>query len=161
MSQHRQDRRGDSGGSCFLGCDPLVLWCGQLCSMGKSFPGFSPTGPYLVTPDEFEDPGSLQLSCSVNGDVMQKASTADLIFSVPALIAELSAVLPLAPGDVIFTGTPEGVGAARKPPRYLQPGDELVSRIEGIGARSPAQFQRGCEQICARNAAQPPRWRGT
>jgi 2,4-didehydro-3-deoxy-L-rhamnonate hydrolase len=108
---------------------------GQLpqMSMGKSFPGFSPTGPYLVTPEEFDDPDNLQLSCLLNEDVVQKASTADLVHSVPKLIAELSSVLPLGPGDVIFTGTPEGVGVARKPPRYLQPGDVLVSRLEGVG----------------------------
>jgi len=108
---------------------------GQLpqMSMGKSFPGFSPTGPYLVTPEEFDDPDNLQLSCLLNGDVVQKASTADLVHSVPKLIAELSSVLPLSPGDVIFTGTPEGVGTTRKPPRYIQPGDVLVSRLDGVG----------------------------
>lgn len=108
---------------------------GQLpqMSMGKSFPGFSPTGPFLVTPDEFDDPENLQLSCLLNEDVMQKASTADLVHTVPKLIAELSSVLPLSPGDVIFTGTPEGVGHTRKPPRYIQPGDVLVSRLEGVG----------------------------
>jgi 2,4-didehydro-3-deoxy-L-rhamnonate hydrolase len=108
---------------------------GQLpqMSMGKSFPGFSPTGPFLVTPDEFDDPGDLQLSCLLNDEVMQKASTADLVHSVPTLIGELSSVLPLSPGDVIFTGTPEGVGHTRKPPRYIQPGDVLVSRLEGVG----------------------------
>jgi 2,4-diketo-3-deoxy-L-fuconate hydrolase len=108
---------------------------GQLpqMSMGKSFPGFSPTGPFLVTPDEFDDPSDLQLSCLLNDDVMQKASTAELVHTVPMLIAELSSVLPLSPGDVIFTGTPEGVGTTRKPPRYIQPGDVLVSRLEGVG----------------------------
>jgi 2,4-didehydro-3-deoxy-L-rhamnonate hydrolase len=69
----------------------------------------------------------------VNGETMQQASTADLVFSVPALIAELSAVLPLEPGDLIFTGTPAGVGMVRKPPRFLAPGDELSTYIEGIG----------------------------
>jgi 2-keto-4-pentenoate hydratase/2-oxohepta-3-ene-1,7-dioic acid hydratase in catechol pathway len=64
---------------------------------------------------------------------VQKASTADLVHSVPKLIGELSSVLPLSPGDVIFTGTPEGVGHIRKPPRYIQPGDVLVSRLEGVG----------------------------
>jgi 2-keto-4-pentenoate hydratase/2-oxohepta-3-ene-1,7-dioic acid hydratase in catechol pathway len=101
--------------------------------IAKSFPGFSPTGPYLVTPDEFDDPNALELGCSVNGEVMQNASTADLVHSVPTLIAELSGILRLAPGDVIFTGTPGGVGFLRKPPRYLQPGDELVTYVRGIG----------------------------
>ena len=101
--------------------------------LGKSFPGFSPTGPYIVTPDELDDPDSLELGCSLNGEVLQHASTADLVFSVPALIAELSAVLPLEPGDVIFTGTPGGVGFVRKPPRFLAPGNELVTYVTGIG----------------------------
>jgi 2,4-didehydro-3-deoxy-L-rhamnonate hydrolase len=104
----------------------------QMC-LGKSYPGFSPMGPYLVTPDEFEDPDRIALGCSVNGETMQQASTADLVFSVSALIAELSAVLPLEPGDLIFTGTPAGVGMVRNPPRFLQPGDELSTYIEGIG----------------------------
>jgi 2-keto-4-pentenoate hydratase/2-oxohepta-3-ene-1,7-dioic acid hydratase in catechol pathway len=103
-------------------------------NLGKSFPGFGPTGPWLVTPDEFGDPDDLALSCAVNGKTMQEARTSELVNPVAALVAELSAVLPLAPGDVIFTGTPGGVGMARKPPVFLRPGDELVSEIEGIGA---------------------------
>jgi 2-keto-4-pentenoate hydratase/2-oxohepta-3-ene-1,7-dioic acid hydratase in catechol pathway len=102
-------------------------------SLGKSFPGFSPMGPWLVTPEEFADRDDLALGCSVNGEAVQKGRTSDLVFPVPALIAELSAVVPLEPGDVIFTGTPAGVGAARRPPRYLAAGEELVSWVEGIG----------------------------
>jgi 2,4-diketo-3-deoxy-L-fuconate hydrolase len=102
-------------------------------SLGKSFPGFSPTGPFLVTPDSLPDPGSLEISCSVNGHTMQKASTGDLIFSVPSLLERLSQILPLEAGDVIFTGTPDGVGMVRTPPVFLRPGDELVSRIDGVG----------------------------
>ncbi|MBA8926753.1 2-keto-4-pentenoate hydratase/2-oxohepta-3-ene-1,7-dioic acid hydratase in catechol pathway [Kutzneria viridogrisea] len=106
-------------------------------SLGKSFPGFAPMGPWLVTVDELRagglDPDALKLSCSVNGELVQHGTTADMIFSVPALIATVSAVLPLEPGDVIFTGTPAGIGAARTPPRYLRPGDRLVSTIDGIG----------------------------
>lgn len=102
-------------------------------SLGKSFPGFTPMGPWLVTPDEFADPDDLELTCSVNGEQVQKGRTRDLIASVPALIARLSAVLPLLPGDVLFTGTPAGVGMGREPARFLNPGDELVSTIEGIG----------------------------
>jgi 2-keto-4-pentenoate hydratase/2-oxohepta-3-ene-1,7-dioic acid hydratase in catechol pathway len=105
----------------------------QQFSLGKSFPGFGPVGPWLVTPDEFDDPDDLELSCAINGEQMQKSRTGDLIFSVPQLIARLSAVLPLLPGDVIFTGTPAGVGVGRDPRRFLAPGDELVSHIEGIG----------------------------
>jgi 2,4-diketo-3-deoxy-L-fuconate hydrolase len=102
-------------------------------SLGKSFPGFGPTGPWLVTPDELADPMDLELGCSVNGVQMQKSRTGHLIISVPRLIAKLSAVLTLLPGDVIFTGTPAGVGMGRDPQRWLAPGDELVSWIEGIG----------------------------
>ncbi|MBS2533449.1 fumarylacetoacetate hydrolase family protein [Catenulispora sp. NF23] len=102
-------------------------------SLGKSFPGFAPIGPWLVTPDEFDDPDDLELRCAINGKQVQKGRTRDLIYSVPALIAGLSAVLPLLPGDVIFTGTPAGVGLGRDPQRWLAAGDELVSTIEGIG----------------------------
>ncbi|PVC83724.1 fumarylacetoacetate hydrolase [Streptomyces sp. CS090A] len=102
-------------------------------SLGKSHPGFAPIGPWLVTPDEFGNPDDLELRCAVNGEEVQKGRTRDLIFSVPALIAGLSAVLPLLPGDVIFTGTPAGVGLGRDPQRFLGHGDELVSTIEGIG----------------------------
>ncbi|MGW6740062.1 fumarylacetoacetate hydrolase family protein [Streptomyces sp. NPDC055025] len=101
--------------------------------LGKSFPGFSPTGPFLVTPDAIEDPDNLALGCSLNGEEVQKGRTDDLIFSVPALIARLSAILPLLPGDVVFTGTPAGVGLGRSPQRWISAGDTLVSRIEGIG----------------------------
>lgn len=102
-------------------------------SLGKSRRGFGPMGPWLVTPDEVPSRDDLALGCSVGGDVVQDARTSDLIFSVPQLIAELSAVCPLLPGDVIFTGTPAGIGATRQPARFLQPGDELVTWIEGIG----------------------------
>ncbi|WP_103348913.1 fumarylacetoacetate hydrolase family protein [Amycolatopsis sp. CA-128772] len=102
-------------------------------SLGKSRPGFGPTGPWLVTTDEFADPDNLELSCTVNGESVQKSRTSELIFSVPDLVARLSAVLPLLPGDVIFTGTPAGVGGARTPQRFLSAGDELVSTIEGVG----------------------------
>ncbi|MEU8379857.1 fumarylacetoacetate hydrolase family protein [Streptosporangium sp. NPDC048865] len=102
-------------------------------SLGKSFPGFAPIGPWLVTPDEFADPDDLELSCSINGEEVQKSRTGNLIFSIPSLIARLSAIMPLLPGDVLFTGTPAGVGLGRDPQRWLAPGDELVSRIEGIG----------------------------
>ncbi|MFJ4340646.1 fumarylacetoacetate hydrolase family protein [Streptomyces sp. NPDC088915] len=102
-------------------------------SLGKSHPGFAPIGPWLVTPDEFDDPDDLELRCAVNGEEVQKGRTSDLIFSVPALIARLSAVLPLLPGDVVFTGTPAGVGIGREPRRFLTAGDVLVSSVEGIG----------------------------
>jgi 2,4-didehydro-3-deoxy-L-rhamnonate hydrolase len=102
-------------------------------SVGKSFPRFGPTGPWLVTLDEFGHPDDIELGCSINGEEMQKSRTSYLIISVPKLIVSLSGVLPLLPGDVIFTGTPAGVGMGRDPQRWLAPGDELVTWIEGIG----------------------------
>ena len=102
-------------------------------SLGKSFPGFGPTGPWIITPDELDDPDDLEISCTVNGEEVQKSRTSDLIFGVDALINRLSSITPLLPGDLIFTGTPSGVGGTRTPPRFLAPGDELVSTIEGIG----------------------------
>jgi 2,4-diketo-3-deoxy-L-fuconate hydrolase len=111
----------------------LQFAAGMQFSLGKSRRGYGPMGPWVVTPDEVPDPNDLALGCSVDGETVQDARTSDLIFSVPQLIAELSSVLTLWPGDVIFTGTPAGVGMARKPPRALQPGQILESWIEGIG----------------------------
>jgi 2-keto-4-pentenoate hydratase/2-oxohepta-3-ene-1,7-dioic acid hydratase in catechol pathway len=102
-------------------------------SLAKSFPRFGPVGPWLVTPDEFDDPDDLLLRCAINGEVVQEGSTRQLLFGVPAILEHLSAVVPLLPGDVVFTGTPPGVGMGRDPQRWLAPGDELVSSIEGIG----------------------------
>lgn len=102
-------------------------------NLGKSFPGFAPLGPCLVTPDELRDPDDLEIGCLINGEQVQKARTSDMVFSVPELVAFLSRVLTLHPGDVIFTGTPPGVGYARSPERFLVPGEELVSYVEGIG----------------------------
>jgi 2-keto-4-pentenoate hydratase/2-oxohepta-3-ene-1,7-dioic acid hydratase in catechol pathway len=101
--------------------------------LGKSFDTFAPMGPALVTPEEIEDPGRLHIQLRLNGQTMQDSSTAQFIFGVDALVAYISQVCTLAPGDVIFTGTPPGVGAARKPPVFLQPGDEVEVEIEGLG----------------------------
>lgn len=106
-------------------------------SLGKSFPGFGPVGPWLVSVDELAgSPGSLEklsLTCTVNGEVVQQGSTADLVFPVPELVSYLSGICTLYPGDLIFTGTPPGVGMGRRPPRYLASGDVLESRIDGLG----------------------------
>ncbi|WP_041684327.1 fumarylacetoacetate hydrolase family protein [Renibacterium salmoninarum] len=101
--------------------------------LGKSFPSFGPVGPWLVTPDEFTNPDDLSIECSVDGEEVQKSRTSELIFSVPALIEGLSHTLTLLPGDIIFTGTPAGVGLGRSPQRFIKPGETLISRIEGIG----------------------------
>jgi len=111
----------------------LQFAAGAQFSLGKSRRGYGPMGPWLVTADELADPDDLALGCAVNGEKMQDARTSDLIFDVGRLVAELSAVVPLLPGDVVFTGTPAGIGAVRQPPRFLQPGDVLESWIEGVG----------------------------
>ena len=103
-------------------------------SLGKSFPGFGPTGPWLVTPDELPDRDDLAIGCSLNGQQVQSDRTSSMLFSVPETVARLSAICPLLPGDLIFTGTPAGVGNRMDPPRFLRAGDELVSTIEGIGS---------------------------
>jgi len=112
----------------------LQFAAGAQFSLGKSRRGYGPIGPWLVTPDELDNPDDLGLGCSVNGEKVQDGRTSDLVFSVPRLVAELSAILPLLPGDTIFTGTPGGVGVARKPPRYLAPDDILETWIEGVGS---------------------------
>lgn len=111
----------------------LQFAAGSQFSLGKSRRGYGPMGPWLVTLEELPNPDDLALGCSVDGDTVQDARTSDLIFSVPRLVAELSAVLPLLPGDVIFTGTPAGVGVARQPPRFLAAAQVLESWIDGVG----------------------------
>ena len=101
--------------------------------LAKSYAGFGPTGPWLVTLDELDDPGDLAISDRLGETTLQDSRTSALIFDVPFLIEYISTILPMYPGDLIFTGTPEGVGYARTPPIFLRPGDELVSEIEGIG----------------------------
>lgn len=111
----------------------LQFAAGSQFSLGKSRRGYGPIGPWLVTPDEFADPDDIAIGCSVNGETKQESSTSDLIFNIPQLVAELSAILPLWPGDVIFTGTPSGIGATRKPAEFLTPGDIVETWAEGIG----------------------------
>jgi 2-keto-4-pentenoate hydratase/2-oxohepta-3-ene-1,7-dioic acid hydratase in catechol pathway len=115
-------------------------------SLGKSFPGFGPIGPWVITPDAIgADPDDLAIGCTVNGEEMQKSRTSDLIFGVDALIHHLSSITPLLPGDLIFTGTPSGVGGARNPQRFLGPGDELISTIEGVGTIRTHLVQRSAQ----------------
>ncbi|QDU97811.1 fumarylacetoacetate hydrolase family protein [Lignipirellula cremea] len=110
--------------------------------LGKTFDTFAPFGPEMITADEIADPGALAIELRLNGQTMQKSSTSQLIFSVPQLIAHVSSVCTLEPGDVIFTGTPPGVGAARKPPIFLQPGDVVEVEIEGLGLlRNPVEAE--------------------
>jgi len=101
--------------------------------MGKTFDTFAPFGPAIVTADEIADPHNLDISLDLNGEVMQHSNTREMIFQIPRLIAHLSSVFTLEPGDIIATGTPPGVGFARKPPRWLRPGDVATVKIEGVG----------------------------
>jgi 2-keto-4-pentenoate hydratase/2-oxohepta-3-ene-1,7-dioic acid hydratase in catechol pathway len=101
--------------------------------MGKSFDTFAPLGPAIVTADEIADPQNLAISLVLSGETMQSANTREMIFPVARLISFLSSICTLEPGDVIATGTPPGVGFARKPPRWLRPGDVVTVRIEGLG----------------------------
>jgi 2-keto-4-pentenoate hydratase/2-oxohepta-3-ene-1,7-dioic acid hydratase in catechol pathway len=103
-------------------------WC-----RGKTFDTFAPLGPCLVTRDEIPTPNNLRIRTLLNGAVMQDCNTGDMIFDVPALIEFLSGSMTLLPGTVILTGTPHGVGMARKPPVWLQPGDTVTVEVEGIG----------------------------
>jgi len=101
--------------------------------LGKSFDTFCPIGPWIVTPDEIEDPHNLELTCSVNGEVLQSSDTSNMLFRIPQIIEYISRVFTLQPGDVVATGTPAGVGMGRTPPRYLQSGDEVACTVQHIG----------------------------
>jgi 2-keto-4-pentenoate hydratase/2-oxohepta-3-ene-1,7-dioic acid hydratase in catechol pathway len=101
--------------------------------MGKSFAGFSPTGPAVVTLDEITDPDDLAIRGWIGDEVLQDSRTKELIFPVPRLVAYLSGICTLYPGDLIFTGTPAGVGMGRTPRRFLRPGETLMTEIEGLG----------------------------
>ena len=108
-------------------------WGGGQWCQAKSFDTFCPLGPVLVTPDELPNPNALRIRSILNGTVMQDSNTADMIFDVPAIIAFLSADKTLPAGTLILTGTPEGVGFARRPQVWLRPGDTIAVEIEGIG----------------------------
>lgn len=107
-------------------------------TMAKSFDSYAPVGPIMVTPDELANPDDVGIACRVDGEVVQSSRTGDLIFPVPELIEWVSRICTLEPGDLIFTGTPSGVGDSRKPPRYLGGGNVIETEIEGVGAmRNP------------------------
>jgi len=117
-------------------------------SLAKSLPGFGCLGPWMVTPDDVANPDDLAITCSLNGETVQSSRTAKLIFGVGDLIEFISARVPLFPGDVIFTGTPSGVGLSRRPPRFLGPDDVLTGTIEGIGELQ-TRFQAAPERTPA------------
>ncbi len=102
-------------------------------SLGKSWPNFTVTGPWITTRDEIPDPQALSIRCDVSDVTFQNSSTSDMVFSVAEVVSYLSRVVELRPGDLIFTGSPEGVGQGQKPPRFLEVGDTVVTRIEGLG----------------------------
>ncbi len=104
--------------------------------LGKSLRGFAPMGPTLATPDEYSDPGDIELACHLNGKEVQRSRSSEMLLSVAELVAYLSAITPLLPGDAIFTGTPSGIGMTRTPPRYLTAGDSLQSWVQGVGTMS-------------------------
>ena len=109
---------------------------------GKTFDTFAPMGPALVTKEDIPDPHVLDITCTVSGEVLQSSNTKHLIFSIPDIVAYCSHIFTLEPGDVIATGTPGGVGFARKPPRFLQDGDVAVIEIQRIGAlRNPMRHE--------------------
>ncbi|HEY1500914.1 MAG TPA: fumarylacetoacetate hydrolase family protein [Acidobacteriaceae bacterium] len=102
-------------------------------TLGKSFDTFCPIGPAIVTDDEIDDPHSLNIQLSIGGEVLQHSNTRELIFKAPELIAYISSITALEPGDIISTGTPAGVGLGRTPQRWLQPGETMVAEVEGLG----------------------------
>jgi 2-keto-4-pentenoate hydratase/2-oxohepta-3-ene-1,7-dioic acid hydratase in catechol pathway len=104
-------------------------------TLGKSFPTFTPMGPFIATRDEISDPHELDIKLTLTGELMQSANTRDLIFRIPDLIAHLSGIVPLEPGDIISTGTPPGVGLGRTPQRWLRHGEEMVIDIERLGTQ--------------------------
>jgi 2-keto-4-pentenoate hydratase/2-oxohepta-3-ene-1,7-dioic acid hydratase in catechol pathway len=107
-------------------------------TLGKNFPTFAPMGPWIVTADEIPDPHNLAIRLSIGGETLQDSNTRELIFKIPQLLAYISKMMPLSPGDIISTGTPAGVGMGRTPPRWLKPGDDVVVEIERIGSlRNP------------------------
>ena len=102
-------------------------------SLSKSFPTFCPLGPAIVTAGEISDPHQLNISLSINGEVMQSSNTRNLVFGISQLIEYISSITPLLPGDVVSTGTPGGVGMGRTPKRWLKPGDTVTATVEGLG----------------------------
>jgi 2-keto-4-pentenoate hydratase/2-oxohepta-3-ene-1,7-dioic acid hydratase in catechol pathway len=102
-------------------------------TLGKSFPTFCPMGPWVVTADELTDPHKLDLRLTIDDETLQQANTRDLIFDIPAVLGYISAVVALEPGDIVSTGTPQGVGLGRTPQRWMRPGEEVAIEISGIG----------------------------
>jgi 2-keto-4-pentenoate hydratase/2-oxohepta-3-ene-1,7-dioic acid hydratase in catechol pathway len=125
-------------------------------TLGKNFDCSGPLGPWIATLDEIRDVGDLTLRTHVNGEVMQEASTRDLIFDIPYLIELISSAMTLEPGDLISTGTPSGVGHARKPPRYLRHGDVVTVSVDGIGElTNPVRDEEAVSSPCVQCDERP------
>lgn len=133
--------------------DRAVQRVGQL-SLAKSFRTYAPSGPYFVTSDELPDPHRLRMRCWINDELVQDASTEDMLYTVPELVALISAVVPLRPGDLLFTGTAAGVGVFRDPRKFLRPGDVLSSEIESLGS-----MRNVCREAPANDEPLAARWR--
>lgn len=138
----RDVRRADTDRARDAICGYMVLndvsardyqWRSTQWLSGKTFEASTPTGPWLVTPDEVDHGRDLEVRCEVDGELMQNARTSDLVFDAAALVAYVSDIITLEPGDIVSTGTPGGVGAAREPNVFLQDGQEVRCSIEGIG----------------------------
>ena len=133
LEQARQHVAGYTNGNDVSARDWQLGRPGGQWLLGKTPDTFAPIGPYLVTADEVPNPGQLKIQFRLNGETLQNSSTRELIFNIDQLIAHLSQLITLEPGDIIFTGTPPGVGGARKPPIFLKPGDVCEVEVEGLG----------------------------
>jgi 2-keto-4-pentenoate hydratase/2-oxohepta-3-ene-1,7-dioic acid hydratase in catechol pathway len=111
----------------------VQMAAGRQFALGKSYPGFAATGPWISTLDEFADPADVPLGCSIDGVTVQDARSSDMIIKIPELLTILSDIITLEPGDLLYTGCPAGVGMGKNPPTYLRPGQELVTWVEGVG----------------------------
>jgi 2-keto-4-pentenoate hydratase/2-oxohepta-3-ene-1,7-dioic acid hydratase in catechol pathway len=110
-----------------------VQFASSQWNLSKSFPTFCPLGPAIVSADEIADPHALDIGLSIDGEQLQHSNTRELVFDIPALIEYISSITPLQTGDIVSTGTPPGVGLARKPPRWLKTGDTVTVTVEGLG----------------------------
>src|SRR5579875_879601 len=122
-----------AGFTCFQDASVRDIQLKHSLAAGKNFAATGGCGPWMVTRDEIPDPGHLFLKTRVNGVELQRGSTDDLIFDLPTIISYISSITPLAPGDIIATGTPKGVGFTRNPPVWLKPGDDVEIEVQGIG----------------------------
>lgn len=131
-----------AGYTCFHDASVRDFQLKHSLDAGKNFIGTGPCGPWIVTADEIPEPGKLNLRTRLNGVELQNGNTSELIFDIPAIVAYISSFTPLAPGDIIATGTPSGVGFTRKPPIWLKPGDMVEIEVERIGVlRNPVRAE--------------------